>query len=325
VEVVDSSRKNYNSDIETPVKKLTKMDLEYMLNWDPEQKSTNTPARHASASVKASKPPSSGLERIDETPSASTRTNLSSESQATEAAGKNRGKQQQQRSVSRGQSLGVDPSAGRGKHKSRRLSQQEAEDVLTDVNADFLPLIKHDNMIRVNKASYAKLCVVGTGASCKVYKAISGGDFSIVAIKKVNIDKSDKKAIEGYANEIALLNRLRGNPSIIQLFDSQVDLHRKVILLVMEPGEADLNKVLQQQAASAAEEGGRTLNMNFIRLTWQQMLKAVHSIHEERIMCVVHGVPCIVPTYLDRSYFSCVRSSSPNVFVISLFRTATET
>ena len=29
-----------------------------------------------------------------------------------------------------------------------------------------------------------------------------------------------------------------------------------------------------------------SLNMNFIRLTWQQMLSAVHSIHQERI---IHG------------------------------------
>jgi hypothetical protein len=79
----------------------------------------------------------------------------------------------------------------------------------------------------------------------------------------------DKKAIDGYSNEIALLKRLRGNPAIIQLHDSEVDFDRKAIFLVMEPGEADLNHVLQKQALFPGGNGERRLNMNFIRLTWQ--------------------------------------------------------
>lgn len=38
----------------------------------------------------------------------------------------------------------------------------------------------------------------------------------------------EKKAIDGYLNEIgSLAETLTGNPSIIQMFDSQVDLKRK--------------------------------------------------------------------------------------------------
>lgn len=57
----------------------------------------------------------------------------------------------------------------------------------------------------------------------------------------------------------------------------------------MEAGEVDLNHVLHQQSRSGAidsSDGHHTLNINFIRLTWQQMLNAVHAIHEERI---IHG------------------------------------
>ena len=54
----------------------------------------------------------------------------------------------------------------------------------------------------------------------------------------------------------------------------------------MEVGEADLNSVLQQQQQINASSTSFRVNLNFIRLTWQQMLTAVHSIHEERI---VHG------------------------------------
>merc|ERR1711957_819508 len=65
------------------------------------------------------------------------------------------------------------------------------------------------------------------------------------------------------------------------MYDSEVDIQRKSIFLVMEVGETDLNNVLQQRALSKTS---RSLNMNFIRLTWQQMLSAVHCIHEERII-----------------------------------------
>ena len=47
---------------------------------------------------------------------------------------------------------------------------------------------------------------------------------------------------------------------------------------MLEIGEIDLSRLLQQQ--------GDKLNENFLRQCWQQMLEAVHTIHEERI---VHG------------------------------------
>ena len=161
----------------------------------------------------------------------------------------------------------------------------------TKLDCSFLPLIEKKNIIRVENDSYAKLGVIGKGGSCKVYRALSR-DCDVVALKKVKLDGLNKAAIDGYANEIALLKRLKGNPAIIQLYSAEVDLERKSILLVMELGEVDLNYVLrQQELLSSKQQGNRaaggsrsSLNMNFIRLTWQQMLTAVHSIHEERII-----------------------------------------
>jgi len=157
----------------------------------------------------------------------------------------------------------------------------------------FLPLIEKKNIIHVENVPYVKLGVIGKGGSCKVYRALSR-DCTVVALKKVKLDGLNQLAIDGYANEIALLKRLQGNPAIIQLYSAEVDLDRKSILLVMELGEVDLNYVLRQQALSSSKQqqkqqqgsrgGVSSLNMNFIRLTWQQMLTAVHSIHEERII-----------------------------------------
>ncbi len=170
----------------------------------------------------------------------------------------------------------------------KQSTPSSSEKILSNINANFLPLVQEENILTVNKTPYAKLCVIGKGGSCKVYRALSKSH-SVVAIKRVKLGGMDKKAILGYANEIKLLKRLRGNPFIIQLHDSEVDLARKAIFLVMEVGEVDLNQVLQQQVLKDDDNfdnKGTVLNMNFIRLTWQQMLSAVHSIHQERI---IHG------------------------------------
>jgi len=112
------------------------------------------------------------------------------------------------------------------------------------VNPMFLPLACEENIVHVNGQPYMKLSVIGSGASCKVYRAISK-DKAIVAIKKVKREEMSKKALEGYANEIDLLRKLQGCPFIIQMYDSEVDAHKKLIYVVMELGEIDLNHVVR--------------------------------------------------------------------------------
>ncbi|KAF8558323.1 kinase-like protein [Imleria badia] len=103
----------------------------------------------------------------------------------------------------------------------------------------------------------------------------------IYAIKRVSLDKADAETISGYMNEIGLLKRLEGNNRIIQLFDSEVKAGpgggKGHLMLVMECGEVDLAKLLQEQQKEA-------LNMVWISYYWQQMLQAVHVIHEEKIV-----------------------------------------
>jgi serine/threonine-protein kinase TTK/MPS1 len=158
------------------------------------------------------------------------------------------------------------------------------------LNPDFVPLASVNNMISVNGKQYAKLGVIGMGGSCKVYRALSK-NCQVLAIKKVKLAGKDQAQIDLFANEINLLKSLTGNPAIIQMYDSEVDLKRRAIFVVMEVGEVDLNYVLQQQSNMANEYGNcaskrSSLDINFVRLTWQQMLKAVHFIHQARI---IHG------------------------------------
>ena len=265
-----------------------KMDLSYMMDWDPTARRGS--ATKPNTAISAVKP---ALGKIDEaTPS------LSSSTGSTESAGAPTGTAS--RSLSNhfnerksmptsleGPDAGT-PARPVQETPQRHDSTSEIAGLVARSNRDFLPLVSEKNMLRVNGVPYAKLGVIGKGGSCKVYRALSK-DCSVLAIKKIKLEGMDKKAIDGYANEIALLKKLRGNPAIIQMFDSEVDLARKAIFVSMEVGEVDLNHVLQQQNLLRDPSTGderRNLNMNFIRLTWQQMLGAVHCIHEERI---IHG------------------------------------
>lgn len=78
--------------------------------------------------------------------------------------------------------------------------------------------------------------------------------------------------METFVNEISLLKRLRGQRNIITLIDAEIRKDAESIFLILEYGETDLHRLLQQQK-------NRT-NYNYYRLWWQQMLEAVHTIHE---------------------------------------------
>ncbi|KAJ2887699.1 Dual-specificity kinase, spindle pole body (SPB) duplication and spindle checkpoint function [Coemansia asiatica] len=130
--------------------------------------------------------------------------------------------------------------------------------------------------LMVNRRAYQKISITGRGGSSKVYKAMST-KHEIFAIKRVSFSRADVQAIEGYMNEIILLRKFEGNPHIIQLYDAEINKERGLLHMVMEFGETDLANVLKRQ-------GERPLGMNMIRLYWEQMLRAVQTIHEERVV-----------------------------------------
>lgn len=265
--------------------KVKKVDLGYMFAWDPTAARGSTTKEYPTNSAVKTK-----LDKIDEAPPS-----LSSNSTASvvtaggsTASHSLSNHSNDRKSLPTSDCLDADtpvqPAQGTPQRQDNATdTSAQMAALIAKSNRDFLPLVNEKNMLRVNGVPYAKLGVVGKGGSCKVYRALSK-DCAVVGIKKVKLDGMDKKAIEGYANEIALLKRLRGNPAIIQMYDSEVDLERKAIFVTMELGEVDLNHVLQQQALLHDGSGSRNLNLNFIRLTWQQMLSAVHCIHEERII-----------------------------------------
>ncbi|KAJ7670256.1 kinase-like domain-containing protein [Mycena rosella] len=122
--------------------------------------------------------------------------------------------------------------------------------------------------------------MIGRGGTSRVFRVLNGAN-ELYAIKRVSLDKTDSETMNGYMNEIALLKRLDGNSRIIRLIDSEVKAgpggSKGHLFLVMECGEIDLARLISEQMKEP-------LNMVWVAYYWQQMLQAVHVIHEEKIV-----------------------------------------
>ncbi|RMZ52746.1 hypothetical protein APUTEX25_000865 [Auxenochlorella protothecoides] len=146
-------------------------------------------------------------------------------------------------------------------------------------------VVEDDNTVVVKGISYTKLECVGRGGSSKVYKVMAPNR-KIFALKRIRLTGRDSEAAAGFIDEITLLNSLRGKSNIIQLIDAEVYRAEGIIFMVLECGEIDLARLLQKREAARKEHdgGAASLDENFIRLYWEQMLRAVHTIHEVRIV-----------------------------------------
>jgi serine/threonine-protein kinase TTK/MPS1 len=163
-----------------------------------------------------------------------------------------------------------------------------------------------DTFVHVRGVRYTKLECVGQGGTCKVFKVITQ-QRRILAVKRIRLAgaQAREENVANFLEEIKLLERLRGRGNIIQLIDAEVIRDEGLIYLVLEFGETDLAQLLArrtaartQRAAAAAAAAGAAGSppvedslcqrvadsQNFLRLYFQQMVEAVASIHEQRIV-----------------------------------------
>ncbi|GFQ02435.1 probable serine/threonine-protein kinase mps1 [Phtheirospermum japonicum] len=159
-----------------------------------------------------------------------------------------------------------------------------------------------DLFFKVNGKLYQRLGKIGSGGSSEVHKVISS-DCTIYALKKIKLKGRDYATAFGFCQEIEYLNRLKGKSNIIQLVDYEVTdktLHQEVmngsmsnkdgrvkddgyIYMVLEYGEIDLAHMLAQKWKEL-EGSNEIIDENWLRFYWQQILLAVTTIHEERIV-----------------------------------------
>jgi serine/threonine-protein kinase TTK/MPS1 len=155
-------------------------------------------------------------------------------------------------------------------------------------------------MVIVRGVKYLKLECVGQGGTCKVYKVLCPKR-KTYALKRIKLAGREKETVAGFMDEIRLLQGLRGRDNIIQLVDAEVCKSEGLIYVVLEYGEIDLARLLskrEKQAkarskslASAAAGGGSSgggssgmIDDNFLRLYFEQMVEAVGTIHEQKIV-----------------------------------------
>ncbi|OEL14494.1 Serine/threonine-protein kinase mph1 [Dichanthelium oligosanthes] len=152
---------------------------------------------------------------------------------------------------------------------------------------------------KVNGKLYQKLGKIGSGGSSEVHKVISS-DCIIYALKKIKLRGRDYPTAYGFCQEIEYLNNLKGKSNIIQLIDYEVtdkslllegsmsprdgrikDDH--YIYMVLEYGEIDLAHMVAQKWKER-NNSNMKIDENWLRFYWQQMLEAVNTIHNERIV-----------------------------------------
>ncbi|KAJ8541687.1 hypothetical protein K7X08_002503 [Anisodus acutangulus] len=159
-----------------------------------------------------------------------------------------------------------------------------------------------DTFFKVNGKLYQRLGKIGSGGSSEVHKAIAS-DCSIYALKKIKLKGRDYATAYGFCQEIEYLKRLKGKNNIIQLIDYEVTdkslLHEVMngsmsnnesrvkedgyIYMVLEYGEIDLAHMLSQKWREL--DGSESIiDENWLRFYWQQILLAVNTIHDERIV-----------------------------------------
>ena len=138
---------------------------------------------------------------------------------------------------------------------------------------------KGNSHVVINGKPYRKLDLIGRGGSSRVYNVMAE-NFKIFAMKRVNLDEADQAAIAGYKGEIDLLRRLENEDRVIRLFDYEVNEDKGVLNVLMEHGEIDFNKMLNEKLKS----DNAKLDVTFNRQYWKEMLLCVQAVHKQGIV-----------------------------------------
>lgn len=131
----------------------------------------------------------------------------------------------------------------------------------------------------LNGKMYRRLDCIGRGGSSRVFR-IMAENYKIFALKRVNLEEADMAAIAGYKGEIDLLKKLEHVDRVIRLYDYEVNEDKGVLNVMMELGETDFNKMLNEQLKGESAK----LDITFTRHYWKEMLECVRSVHDHDIV-----------------------------------------
>ncbi|KAH8340763.1 hypothetical protein KR059_006561 [Drosophila kikkawai] len=134
---------------------------------------------------------------------------------------------------------------------------------------------KTSNILNIKNNEYTIVKKLGCGGSSSVYLARRSDSGDEFALKVVDL-QADPLVVQGYLNETKLLAKLQGNVCVVALYDYQLLREESKLYMVMEKGDSDLNKILQNY----------TTNLPLYSLTniLYQMLQAVNYIHQHGVI-----------------------------------------
>lgn len=131
----------------------------------------------------------------------------------------------------------------------------------------------------LNGKTYRRLDCIGRGGSSRVFR-IMAENYKIFALKRVNLEEADMAAIAGYKGEIDLLKKLENVDRVIRLYDYEINEEKGVLNVMMELGESDFNKMLNEQLKTENAK----LDITFTRHYWKEMLECVQAVHDYDIV-----------------------------------------
>lgn len=146
------------------------------------------------------------------------------------------------------------------------------------------PAPEDGSVVYVKGKKYCKLALLGRGGFSRVYKVVDTASCAICALKHCVVRQRDSQFVKSVVEEVELLKRLRGKRRIVQLIDHQYFKQAGVIYILEELGEIDLAGLLHNHAALRLAEGATGPDWCHIQSLWKQMVEAVMTIHEARIV-----------------------------------------
>lgn len=169
-----------------------------------------------------------------------------------------------------------------------RLSESTPKDARKQVPAVFnskLSPIKepsiekektNETTLTIKNVDYVLGAKIGSGGSSVVHLARCKKTGKDVAIKLVNLQGGEKALIEGYLNETELLAKLQGNVSVVSLFAYCHVPEKEILYMVMEKGDSDLHKILQEHRGP--------LPVYTLARYMYQIIQAVNYIHDNGVI-----------------------------------------
>jgi len=120
---------------------------------------------------------------------------------------------------------------------------------------------------------------LGKGGSSDVYNVMAE-NYKTFALKKVKLEDCDPMTVRGFKGEIDLLDSLKEVERVVRLFDWEMNNEKNELLVLMEKGDTDFNRLLTLRTASVDAK----LDTAFVRYHWQEMLECVAAVHDNNIV-----------------------------------------